>query len=290
MANVTDNYYKMFAHAGCAIIFFTFILFMITRESIYFINLRQAYLLSPFYTSRLSSRTVLYSSVPDDYMDKPKLKAMLGPSVRRIWFATDTKELEEKVEERDKVAMKLEGAETKYIRAGNAARIKAEKKGRAPSTPEHGVSSSIAERYLTPKDRPTHKTKFLIGKKVDSLDWCRSELKRLIPEVDRMQADHMADRAKKLNSVFVEFETLSDAQAAYQSLTHHQVLQMAPRYSGMSPEEVIWGNLKIRWYERSIRYGITLAAVVALIIFWSFPVALVGAISNINYLVGPPIL
>jgi len=62
MSNVV-NQYKLFAHAGCAIIFFSFVIFMITRESIYYINLRQAYLLSPLYSARLSSRTVLFTSV-----------------------------------------------------------------------------------------------------------------------------------------------------------------------------------------------------------------------------------
>ena len=56
MANCVNNYYKYFAHAGCAIIFFSFVIYMITRESIYFINLRQAYFMSPYYASRLSSR------------------------------------------------------------------------------------------------------------------------------------------------------------------------------------------------------------------------------------------
>ena len=285
LGNVTNNYFKMFAHAGCAILFFSFILYMITRESIYYINLRQAYLLSPFYTSRISSRTVLFNSVPDDYMDKEKLRAMLGSQVRRIWFATDTKELEDKVEERDKAAMKLEGAETKLIQTANDARLKAEGKGESSSSgrAEEGMASA-ASRYIQPKDRPTHKTKPLIGKKVDTIDWCRSELSRLIPEVDRMQADQRADRVKKLNSVFVEFETLSEAQAAYQSLTHHQVLQMAPRFTGMSPAEVIWSNLKIKWWERGVRYILTQAACVTLVIFWSIPVAFVGAISNFNYI------
>lgn len=62
MANVA-NPWRFWAHAGCAIIFFSFIIWMITRESIYYINLRQAYLLSPLYAARLSSRTVLYTSV-----------------------------------------------------------------------------------------------------------------------------------------------------------------------------------------------------------------------------------
>ena len=285
MGNVTNNYYKMFAHAGCAIIFFSFVLFMITRESIFYINLRQAYLLSPFYSSRISSRTVLFTSVPDDYMDKEKLSAMLGSSVRRIWFATDTTELEDKVEERDKAAFKLEAAETKLIQTANKNRLNTEKKGEsaAPAAVEDGGAAMA--RHISSKDRPTHRLKPLIGKKVDSIDWCRSELKRLIPEVDKMQSDQKAINCKKLNSVFVEFETLSEAQAAYQSLTHHQVLQMAPRFTGMTPSEVIWSNLKIRWWERGVRYLVTNAACVVLVIFWSVPVAFIGAISNVNSIV-----
>jgi hypothetical protein len=287
MGNVTNNYYKMFAHCGCAIIFFSFIMYMITRESIFFINLRQAYLLSPFYASRISSRTVLFTSVPADYMDKEKLSAMLGPDVRRIWFATDTKELEKKVEERDKAAFKLEGAETKLIQIANGNRLKAEKKGEGPAPQIVEGGGAAAAQYVNSKDRPTHRLKPLIGKKVDTIDWCRAELKRLIPEVDKLQADQKALNCKKLNSVFVEFETLSEAQAAYQSLTHHQVLQMAPRFTGMNPSEVIWSNLKIQWYERGIRYLLTMSACVVLVIFWSVPVACIGAISNINALVGP---
>jgi hypothetical protein len=288
LANVTDNYYKMFAHAGVAIIFFSFVIYMITREMIYYINLRQAYLMSPLYASRVSSRTVLFTSVPEDYMDETKLRGMLGPAVRRVWLATDCSDLEELVEERDKTAMKLEGAETKLIRTANGNRLKAEKLGERSSSEEAAVGESnpAAARYIQPKDRPTHKLKMLIGKKVDTIDWCRTELQRILPEVEAAQNKHKTGEAKLLNSVFVEFENLSEAQAAYQSLAHHQVLQMAPRFTGMSPEDVIWSNLKIKWWERVVRKVATTGFVVALIVFWSIPVAIVGAISNINYLTG----
>lgn len=285
-ANVA-NFWKYYAHAGCAIIFFSFIIYMITRESIFYINLRQAYLMSPLYASRLSSRTVLFTSVPLEYMNETKLRAMLGPQVRRVWMATDCQELQDKVDERDKAAMKLEGAETKLIVTANGARVKQDKKGHRSSSEEAAIgegSSSIAARYIKPKQRPTHRLKMLIGKKVDTIDWCRAELKRLIPEVDRMQAAHKARDSKMLNSVFVEFTTLSEAQAAYQSLTHHQSLHMAPRYAGINPGEIIWSNLGIRWWSRVLRQLVTTAFVVALIIFWSIPVAAIGSISNINKL------
>ncbi|EME40639.1 hypothetical protein DOTSEDRAFT_74250 [Dothistroma septosporum NZE10] len=282
----TGGFYKYFAHAGCAIIFFSFVIYMITRESIFYINLRQAYLMSPLYASRISSRTVLYTSVPEEYMDEGKLRRMLEPGVRRIWLQTDCKDLEETVDDRDKAAMKLEAAETKLVKLANGNRLKAAKKADGNDSEEAAIGdrNTTAEQYIKAKDRPTHRLKPLIGKKVDTIQWCRDELQKLIPKVDAEQAKHRAGQAKHLNSVFVEFETTSEAQAAYQSLTHHQVLQMSPRFIGMTPEEVIWKNLSIKWWERVVRQIGTTTFVVALIIFWSIPVAVVGAISNINYL------
>ncbi|KAK3116217.1 phosphate metabolism protein 7 [Teratosphaeriaceae sp. CCFEE 6253] len=283
-----SNYWTYFAPCGCAMLFFTFLIYMITRESVFYINLRQAYLMSPLYASRISSRTVLFTSVPDRYMHQESLAPVLGNGVRRMWFATDTKDLEDKVEERDKAALKLEAAETKLIVTANKQRLKAEKKGHRSASDEEAAigqgSGSAAARYIKPKQRPTHRTKFLIGKKVDTIDWCRAELKKLIPEVDHIQAEHKAGQAKSMSSVFVEFETVSDAQAAYQSLTHHQALHMAPRFAGINPTEIIWANLRIKWWELVLRKLATTAFVVALIIFWSIPVAAVGAISNINKL------
>ncbi len=260
---------------------------MITRESIFYINLRQAYLMSPLYAKRISSRTVLFTSVPKDYLTVQKLQSVLGEHVKRIWFPSNTKELEDLVEERDKVVFKLETAETKLIKAANAARLKAIKKGTSRPDDEAGVtadggeSGSVASRWLTQKQRPTHRLKPLIGKKVDTINWARAELPGLLPKVEAEQHKHRTGEATLLNSVFVEFDTLPEAQAAYQSLTHHQVLHMAPRYTGMSPAEIIWSNLRMFWWERIVRFSVATGITVALILFWSIPVALVASISNV---------
>lgn len=60
---------------------------------------------------------------------------------------------------------------------------------------------------------------------------------------------------------------------------------MAPRYIGLDPTQVIWSNLRIKWWERIVRYSGTIAFISAMIIFWAIPVAAVGAISNINFLI-----
>ncbi|KAJ5397902.1 hypothetical protein N7509_006015 [Penicillium cosmopolitanum] len=294
-SNVASNSYgRYFAHALLAWIFVGFIFFLITREHIFYINLRQAYSFSPAYANRISSRTVLFSAVSQNYLNTDKIRAMFGiEKVKNVWIATDTKELEEMVKDRDAAAMKLEGAETKLIMMANKARNKALKKsGSAEEGSEENTdlgqfddeSGSVAARWVQAKDRPTHRLKMLIGKKVDTINWARSEIERLSPEIEELQAKHRAGDAKLVSSVFVEFYQQADAQSAFQSVAHNLPLHMAPRYIGLDPTQVIWANLRIKWWERIIRHTVTIAFIVALIIFWAIPTAVVGAISNINSL------
>ncbi|OKL57865.1 hypothetical protein UA08_06535 [Talaromyces atroroseus] len=291
MANV-KNKARYFAHAFVAWIFFGFVFYLVTRESIFYINLRQAYAFSPAYANRLSSRTVMFSSVPKDYLDEQKLRRMFGiERVKNVWLATDTSDLDQKVSDRDGAAMKLEAAETKLIKLANAVRLKALKKGASAEDEQLGTptsdseSGSVAARWVRAKDRPTHRLKFLIGKKVDTINWARSEIERLNPEIEEEQAKHRAGDAKKVSAVFVEFYNQNDAQDAYQSVAHNAPLHMAPRYIGVDPTQVIWSNLRIMWWERVIRNFATIAFICALIIFWAIPVAFVGSISNIDSLI-----
>ncbi|KAI4161347.1 MAG: hypothetical protein LQ342_004899 [Letrouitia transgressa] len=290
-SNIT-NKNRYYAHVFIAWIFFSFVFYMVARESIYYVNLRQAYLLSPLYASRMSSRTVLFTSVPTEYLNEGILRRMFGKHVKNLWIANDCKEIEELVEERDKVAMKLEVAETKLIKLATANRLKSMKRGRgqggAVDTTDdtNGESGSFAAKWVPTKKRPTHRLKPIIGKKVDTINWCRSELERLIPKIDALQESYRAGNAKFIPSVFIEFYTQSEAQSAFQSLAHHHALHMSPRFIGVNPEEVIWKNLKINWASRVIRNILTISFVVLLIIFWSIPVGFVGILSNIKSLIG----
>lgn len=269
-----------------------FIIYTITRESIYYINLRQAYLLNPLYATRISSRTVLYAMVPPQYQSEEALRKVLGPGVRHVWLASDVSDLEDKVQERDDLAMKLEGAECRLIVDANKAHAKATKKGGGGHDDEEtaiGASSgSVAARYIPQKKRPTHRLKPMIGRKVDTIDYARAELPKMIAEVQKLQAKHREDDCKLQSAAFVMFETVIDAQSAFQSLTHHQALHMAPRFIGMNPSEIIWSNLRIKWWERIVRNVVTTAIVTSVVIFWSIPVAAVGAISGLDALIGTP--
>jgi len=283
---------RYYAHVFTAWVFYGFVMYLIFRECVFYINLRQAFLLSPFYANRISSRTVLFTSVPEPYLDERVLRKVFGPSVKNVWITHDTKELDKLVEERDKTAYKLEKAEVKLIKLVNKERLNARKKGGAEE-PEHAAtatadaeSGSVAARWIPNKKRPTHRTGLLglLGSKVDSINWCRTELQRLIPETKAAQGRYIAGENKKIAGVFIEFRTQGEAETAYQVLAHHQALHMSPRYIGITPQDVVWKSLAIPWWQRVIRRYAVIAFVTAMIIFWAIPVAFVGMISNIDNL------
>lgn len=101
-----------------------FVLFTVSRESVYYVNLRQAFLSSPYYSQRLSSRTVLFTSVPRRYLDPARIRKLYGDEVRRVWIPKTSKALVNLVKEREQTAMRLEKAEMELIRTANAARNK----------------------------------------------------------------------------------------------------------------------------------------------------------------------
>ncbi|AET38405.1 Rsn1p Ecym_2697 [Eremothecium cymbalariae DBVPG len=265
---------RYYAHVFASWLFFWGFLFLVYRELTYFTSVRQVVLSSPRYAKKLSSRTVLFQCVPSQYLSEVEF-SKLFVGVKRIWITRAADDLASKVAERDDLAMKLEAAETAYLKKAvkRANQIKA-KSGVA-------ISGDISE-YVPNKHRPKHRLTFLIGKKVDTIDYIKGELVKLNKEVVQLQADHM--NAEPFNSVFVEFESQYYAQMAQRSIPHHAAFSMIPSYCGIEPKDVIWFNMKITWWKRIINRFIASSAVIGLIILWAFPVAFVGLISSVTYL------
>lgn len=133
-------------------------------------------------------------------------------------------------------------------------------------------------------ERPNHRSRVLFGRRVDTIDWLRSRLAEIDPQVRQLQEHHRAGKVKSVSAVFIEFSTQMDAQIAYQTLSHHHPFQMTPRFIGISPDQVIWRALQYSWWQRIIRKFLVQGFIAVLIIFWSIPSAFVGSISNITYL------
>jgi hypothetical protein len=271
-SNVGDKQ-RYYAHAILAWVFYLGVIYVIYKELTYYASMRQAVLSSPRYGQKLSSRTVLFQTVPDQYLDEGEF-AKLFEDVKKVWIARGASNIQDKVTDRDKLAYRLEAAEVKLLKTAMKLKAKKEKKGE--NTPQD-ISLLVPE-----KKRPTHRLKFLIGKKVDTINYAKEQLPILNKEVEELQKNHL--KGKPMNSVFVEFGSQYSAQMAYQSVAHHTPLHLSPRYIGLEPKDIFWINMRLFWWERLVRYTGSFAAIVALVIFWSIPVAFVGMISNITYL------
>ena len=122
----------------------------------------------------------------------------------------------------------------------------------------------------------------LIGKKVDTIDHCRKELARLNLEIEQDQRE--PEKFPLMNSAFIQFNHQVAAHMACQSVSHHSPSQMAPRIVEISPDDVIWDNMSIKWWESYLRTGGVLAIIAALVIGWAFPVTFTGLLSQVQYL------
>lgn len=148
------------------------------------------------------------------------------------------------------------------------------------------------KKYLKDKDRDTMRLPIfgwlwmpslpLIGKKVDTIDYCRKEVARLNVEIEKDQRE--PEKFPLMNSAFVQFNHQVAAHMACQAVSHHMPNQMAPRMIEVSPDDVLWSNMSIRWWERYLRTGIVATMFVGIIIGWAFPVTFTGLLSQVNYL------
>ena len=146
--------------------------------------------------------------------------------------------------------------------------------------------------YLEPKERETMRVPLLsptwcpslplVGKKVDRIYWLRRELARMNLEIEIDQND--VEKYPFMNSAFIQFNHQVAAHMACQSVSHHVPKHMAPRLLEISPDDVIWDNMSIMWWERYLRTGIVLVICAALIILYAVPVTFTSLLSKVSTL------
>ena len=145
-------------------------------------------------------------------------------------------------------------------------------------------------RYIETKDRETMRLPVIcpswfpalpfVGPKVDKIYYLRRELARLNLEIEMDQAD--VEKFPFMNSAFIQFNHQVAAHMACQAVTHHVPQHMAPRLVEISPDDVLWDNMSIKWWERYLRTGVVLVVCVALIVFYAIPVTFTSLLSKVT--------
>ncbi|KAH3670695.1 hypothetical protein OGAPHI_001210 [Ogataea philodendri] len=265
---------RYYAHVFISWIFYGTVLFVIYRELHFYLNLRNLVLTTPAYATKLSSRTVVFQTVSDQYLDEEEFFKLFD-GVKRVWVARGQRALSHRIKQRDALASKLEVTLTKMLKKAVKIKAKADKKG-TPLEPSDQLST-----YIPEKKRPKMRLS-IFGKKVDVIDYAKEKIATLNEQIEEYQSDY--SRSKPMNSITVEFENQYYAQLAAQTTIHDQPFYFSPKYTNVDPGDIIWSNMRIFWWERLLRFNSALVAIIALIVLWAIPVAFVGMISNLTYL------
>jgi len=132
-------------------------------------------------------------------------------------------------------------------------------------------------------NKPTHRTGFLglIGKKVDTIEYCSEQIKELLPKLEAEQKTTLRDKQQRAAIVF--FNSRSAAASASQTL-HAQVFDKWTVMEAPEPRDIIWPNLSRNIYERQIRQVVVYSIVFLTVVFYMVPITAVSAISTLENL------
>lgn len=249
---------------------------LIARERLFVIGIRQAYLLSKVNAARLSPKTVLFTGVPRDILSSDNHKSIFGPEAEHFWPVSTLEELEDHVDHRNELVSKLENAQVRFLKKTSKRSTTSQ-----DSSNGHDVTGHV-HRLINTDIRPSHRTKPLVGNKIDTIDSVRQELPEAA-ELVKKSRDSEDGRGPSA-AIFVSFSSQASARKAYRDVKFHSLLPTRSRFIGVKPKEVLWKNLALDPARRVSQASIASAFVIVVIILWTIPVGIIGTISNIDYL------
>lgn len=131
--------------------------------------------------------------------------------------------------------------------------------------------------------KPTTRTGSLglLGRKVDTIDYCNEKIKELGRKLDAEQKITIKER--QLDSALVFFNRKTAAASASQSI-HAQNVDTWTVMEAPEPRQLIWSNLSIKFYERQIRKYVIYVIVFLAVVFYMIPIAFISAFTTLDNL------
>ncbi|KAJ7647051.1 DUF221 family protein [Roridomyces roridus] len=299
IANASDQK-RFWAHITVVYTLTFFVIYLIRREMLLFLDMRHAFLISRAHSRLPQARTVLITNVPDELANEHDLRlfaSFVPGGIDRVWIYRDTRILNKLFKRRQAACQKLESAESKVLkRATEAWRLKqATHRKLQKKMPDEERGDSALQLPVVPSrelldelvplpGRPKHRTGFLglFGRKVETIPWCTEEIGKLNEEI--REARETISKGKFLGSVFIRCNLQLGAHVLAQCVSYHRPLFMDEKTMETNPKDVVWENLDDGALEMTGRYAISWLATLGLIIAWGFPVAFIGTLSQIGTL------
>ncbi|KAF7376421.1 hypothetical protein MSAN_00057600 [Mycena sanguinolenta] len=292
---------RLSAHLIMMYLLTFFVLFMIRREMLHFVDVRHKFLISKSHSRLAQARTVLIVNVPEELANEHDLRlfaSFVPGGIDRVWMYRDTKKLNKLFQRRQDACKKLEAAESDVLKHATKAwrnkelehrkmqkkKKQDEEQGDTPLELPEVPPRELLDELVPEDDRPKHRTGFLglFGKKVETIPWCTDEIAKLNREI--AETRQHTGKGKFLGSVFIRCNLQLGAHVLAQCVSYHQPLAMKDKWMETSPKDIVWENLDDGALEMTGRYVTSWIATIGLIIAWGFPVAFIGTLSQINTL------
>lgn len=131
--------------------------------------------------------------------------------------------------------------------------------------------------------RPSNKTGLLglIGKSVDTIEYCNEKINELIPKLESEQKVTL--REKQQASALVFFTSRMTAAFASQSL-HARMVDTWTVTGAPEPRQLIWKNLPIKFFQREAREKVVYIIVALTIVFFMVPITFISAFTTLENL------
>ncbi|CCO29749.1 putative membrane protein C24H6,13 [Rhizoctonia solani AG-1 IB] len=102
--------------------------------------------------------------------------------------------------------------------------------------------------------RPTHRLGWIpfVGEKVDTFDWCKTEIARLNDEINEKRKG--LPECKPHGSAFIQCNLQMGAHVLAQCVSYHEPLKMSQKWVEVAPDDIIWDNIDDGAYEVRSRY------------------------------------
>ncbi|CAN9393426.1 unnamed protein product [Alternaria alternata] len=231
---------RYWVHLVLALLFTAYVCWVIWSELGFYVAARQ-------HAPSATLRTVLFDSIPDDWMSEKILTSQLQifpGQITAVSFNRDYSAVSRLAARRERLAAALEAAETANLR-------KALRAG-------------------------------LAFEKVDTALLCREELRATGETMDFYRKTR--SEFPPLRSAFVTFANPLAAHIACQTVIHTSAGYTTPRTMPLSVGDVVWSNTDITWRDRTLRTVLSNALILITAIGCVVPVALAGLLSQIIYI------